>query len=134
MTMNPGTKAKRAGMRPQRRKIRAPRTFAKVSTATARRALNRLQIKVEVCKELKAWVNEPLPPQTVVLMKGLVDAFVDGFHKGFACAKMQDAIDAIDDHLEKYGDQLSAEDYDKFNKDGEELWEGMGELGCFGKV
>ncbi len=86
MTMNPGNKAKRAEVRPQRRKIRPPRTFAKASTAAAREALNRVRTNVEAYKELGTWVNEPPTPQTVARMEDLIKAFVDGFHREFACA------------------------------------------------
>jgi len=130
MTMNPGNKAKRANVRPKRRKIDTPRTFAKVSTAAALRPLNRFRTEVEVCKELGTWVNDPPTPQTVARMEALIAAFQAGIQKGFACAKSEEALEAIDNHLKKYGSQLSADDYKKFNDLGQKTWEGMVELGC----
>ena len=77
-------------------------------------------LKTSIGKRIQE-VNEPPPPQTEVMMKELIDAFLRGFEKGKWCAKVESDLDSATDFLREEWDNLPKEDRDSLEKDCAEL-------------
>jgi len=66
-------------------------------------------LKASIGKRIQE-VNEPPPPQTEVMMKELIDAFLKGFEKGKWCAKVEEDLDSATDFLREEWDNLTEEE------------------------
>jgi hypothetical protein len=115
-----------------RRKVKAPKRFPKVPSAAGLRRMRSALASAELAGAMLDAASEPIdvPPKTLAQMADYIGAFLSGVAKGVACEKSRQALEQIEDTLDTYGSQLSAEDTEKLKKLGDQTWNGMASLGC----
>ena len=112
---------------------RTTRKTGRRTTAAAQKRGNALSKQVDFARELSGWANDvPVaPPQTAAMTwnEFLTDLSAS-LAKIAACAKMGQTLDAINDHLNNDGNQMSQQEYDNWNQQGEDMFEDMVNMGC----